>query len=177
MFDFAIHWPDIFDAALRGGILAVFGLAWIILLVNLVGLRSFSKMTSFDFVITVATGSLLASIATVSSWTAFFQAMAAAGTLFIVQLGIAKLRKSSGRFEGFTQNQPMLLMRDGEFIEDALTQTRVTKGDLIAKLREANVLNIADVRAAVLEATGDVSVLHGDELQEVLIDGVRDCRE
>ncbi len=168
--------PDIWDAVMRGAVLSLLGFGWIILLVNIVGLRSFSKMTSFDFVMTVAMGSLLATIATVSAWTGFVQAVVAATILFGTQYIVARIRKVSNSFESFIQNQPMLLMRDGEFIEDALIQTRVAKDDLIAKLRESNVLHLSQVRAAVLEATGDVSVLHGDSLDEILIEGVQDCR-
>ena len=177
MFDFAIHWPDWSQAALRGALLAGIGLVWIILLVKVVGLRSFSKMTSFDFVMTVAMGSLLATIATVTQWSGFVQAMTAATALFAVQYLLARVRKASDSFESLIQNEPVLLMRDGVFIEAALTSTRVAKSDLIAKLREANVLELSKVRAAVLETTGDVSVMHGDVLEETLISGVRDCRD
>ena len=71
------------------------------------------------------------------------------------------------------QNDPVFLMRNGEFCDAALTQTRVAKSDLIAKLREANVLDYGQVRAVVLETTGDVSVLHGDHLDETLIENVK----
>ncbi len=172
MFDLSFNWPDLADAALRGTILSVLGLAWIILLVNIVGLRSFSKMTSFDFVMTVAMGSLLATIATVSEWTGFVQAMTAAVALFIAQYIIARIRKSSDKFESFIQNQPLLLMRNGEFIDEALEKSRVAKDDLIAKMRESNVLHMSEVRAAVLEATGDVSVLHGESMDEFLLSDV-----
>ena len=47
------------------------------------------------------------------------------------------------------------------------------QGDLIAKLRESNVLDFAEVRAAVLETTGDISVLHGDACDEALLRGVQ----
>ena len=177
MFDALVSWPDLADAALRGTVLALMGLVWIIIMVNIVGLRSFSKMTSFDFVMTVAMGSLLAGIATVSQWTGFVQGVAAATALFAAQYAVAKIRKASDGFESFIQNQPVLLMHEGEFIETALVQTRVSKDDLIAKLREANVLKLSEVRAAVLEATGDVSVLHGDHLEKLLISGVHDCRD
>ena len=52
--------PAYIDQIVRAGVLGAICLAFIILAVRLVGLRSFSKMTAFDFVITLATGSLLA---------------------------------------------------------------------------------------------------------------------
>ncbi|WP_311199201.1 YetF domain-containing protein [Leisingera caerulea] len=63
-------------------------------------------------------------------------------------------------------------MRDGVILEAALTATRVAESDLIAKLREANVKDLSQVSAVVLETTGDISVLHGDHLQDRLLSGV-----
>jgi len=71
------------------------------------------------------------------------------------------------------QNSPVVLMRDGVIIHEALTYTRVAKDDLIAKLREANVLDLSQVRAVILETTGDVSVLHGDVCAEELLQGTK----
>ncbi len=65
-----------------------------------------------------------------------------------------------------------MLMENGEILEDALAECRVAKDDLFAKLREANVLRMADVRAAILETTGDVSVLHGDRISDDVLRGV-----
>ena len=160
------------DLATRGLVLSAIGLAWVTLLIRVVGLRSLSKMTNFDFVMTVALGSVLAAAVTTDKWTTFGQCLLAMLGLFAVQWLIARLRKSSDGFETIMQNRPVFLMRDGEFCEDALKETRVARSDVIAKLREANVLSLAQVRAVVLETTGDVSVLHGDSLDEVIIEHV-----
>ncbi|WP_120717286.1 DUF421 domain-containing protein [Tsuneonella amylolytica] len=164
---------ELADALVRGALLAVVALGWVVLLVRVVGLRSFSKMTNFDFVMTVAMGSLVASASQSSSWTAYAQSLAAMAGLFAIQFIAARLRINSKAMRGVLENEPLLLMRDGEFIASALEQSRVARGDLVAKLREANVLELKDVRAAVLETTGDVSVLHGDRLEPVLLEGVR----
>ncbi len=160
------------DHALRGVILVTLSLLWVILLVRMNGLRSFSKMTNFDFVATVATGSLLAGAAQATSWTGFLQSNTAILGIFAAQFLLAYARRRSDGFETLIQNTPVLLMHNGEIIEPALVRTRVTRDDLIAKLREANVLDLSKVRAAVLETTGDVSILHGDNLDEALLTGV-----
>jgi len=161
------------DIATRGILLAVAAILWVVVLVRINGLRSLSKMTNFDFVMTVALGSLVAGAAQASDWKAFAQAMVAMAGLFLVQFLAAQIRKSSDRAEDAMQNDPVFLMRNGEFCDAALKKTRVAKSDLIAKLREANVLDYGQVRAVVLETTGDVSVLHGDHLDETLIENVK----
>ncbi|MGB3167027.1 MAG: YetF domain-containing protein [Alteraurantiacibacter sp.] len=167
---------DTLDAVLRGAILAMVALTWVVVQIRILGLRSLSKMTTYDFVMTIALGSLVATAATVSDWLAFGQAMAAMVGLFVLQFVAARIRKGSDTAESVMQNEPVLLMRDGKINHQALTETRVAESDLRAKLREANVLDYSKVRAVVLETTGDVSVLHGDTLDEGLLDGV-DCHE
>lgn len=162
------------DVIARGIALSAIGIVWVVVLVRIVGLRSFSKMTNFDFVMTVATGSLLAGAAQATQWTGFAQALVAMAALFFVQFGVARLRKSSDPFEQAIQNDAVLLMKEGEFCEQAMQEERVAKSDLMAKLREANVLEMGKVKAVVLETTGDVSVLHGDTLEPKLIANVRD---
>lgn len=157
----------------RGALLAVCALLWVVLLVRIMGLRSLSKMTSVDFIMTIAMGSLVGSGSQSDKWPAFVQTLAAMAALFAVQFAIAFLRRRSEWASRVVQNQPLLLMRDGQIIESALADSRVTRSDLLAKLREANVGDPAKVRAAVLETTGDVTVLHGSDIDETILSGVR----
>ena len=161
------------DVILRAVILSSVAVCWIIFVVRIIGLRAFSKMTAFDFVITISIGSLLAGASQATTWSDFVQVSLAIVSLLGGQFVVARLRRSSEKFEDVIQNAPALLMRDGEILHAALDATRVEEDDLIAKLREANVLNLSDVRAVVLETTGDISVLHGPKLEEELLKGVR----
>jgi len=58
-------------------------------------------------------------------------------------------------------NQPLLLMDGPKVRSDNLRRANMTEADLRAKLREANVTQLEQVQAVVMESTGDVSVLHG----------------
>jgi uncharacterized membrane protein YcaP (DUF421 family) len=170
-----MFFPDdiLLDVAVRGIVLTVVALIFVVFTIRIVGLRSLSKMTNFDFVSTVATGSLLASAATVTEWPAFIQCLVAIMFLFVAQYVLAKMRKSTDNVENVLSNKPMLLMRDGVMDEAALKSARVTKSDVIAKLRESNALSLDKVRAVVLESTGDISVLHGDTFDDRLLDNVQ----
>ena len=166
---FEATWADI---VARGIILSIIGLAWVTVLIRIVGLRSLSKMTNFDFVMTIALGSILGAAVTVTEWTDFAQPMVAMAGLFVAQVVASKVRKTSDAAENVMQNNPVFLMRNGEFCEEAMKETRVSKSDVIAKLREANCLSLDKAKAVVLESTGDVSVLHGDDLDERLVENV-----
>ncbi|MCE7030240.1 DUF421 domain-containing protein [Jiella avicenniae] len=165
------------DAILGGLVLGAIALFWIILLVRMIGLRSFSKMTAFDFVVTLATGSLLATAASSSDWQGFLRALVAIGALMTVQVVLAFGRRRSEAVTSVVDNEPLLLMRDGGFIDAAMAESRVSPGDVYAKLRGAGIQSMDDVRAVVLETTGDISVLHGRTVAPELLRHVRGARE
>lgn len=147
----------------------------LVLFTRLAGLRSFSKMSSFDFAVTVAFGSLLASTVLTQD-PPLVRAIVALATLYLIQYGASILRL---RFEGIKQlidNDPILLMSGPEFLNDNMKKGRVTRADVYSKLREANVSRMDQIKAVVLETTGDISVLHGDPnapLDTDLLRGVR----
>lgn len=140
---------------------------------RITGLRSFSKMSSFDFAMTVAVGSVMASTSLTSATPVAHGVLALAG-LYGFQALVARLRERSERFGDVVDNTPTLLMAGPHILHEHLRSVRVTEADLRAKLREANVTRYDDVLAVVLETTGDISVLHGSsELQPGLLRGVR----
>lgn len=153
---------------------AALAIALIVALTRLNGLRSFSKMSSFDFAITVAMGSILASAVMAQEAPVFWTSLGALAAVFIVQRIISQVRTSSSAARKALDNAPLLLMRDGKILEGNLRKGRVSHSDLMGKLREANALRLQDVQAVILEDTGDVSVLHGDTpVDDCLLDGVR----
>jgi len=159
--------PELASAALAA--LAIYLI--VIAATRLAGLRSFATMSSFDFAMTVAIGSLIASAA--SGQVALAGSATGITVLYLAQALVAVLRRQ-GLLGGLVDNSPLLLMEDGRVLEDNLVSARMTRGDLRAKLREANVLEPEQVHAVVFETTGDVSVLHGGErLDPDLLRGVR----
>ncbi len=148
-------WRDLWQVPIS----AVAMLVVVIVVVRVVGLRSFSKMSGFDFAVTVSIGSILGSVAT--SAAPLVNGALATASLLGIQAIVSWARSRRGRVEDVLDNTPLLLMNGDGILEDNLRAARVTQGDLLAKLREANVHHLDDVHAVVLETTGDISVLHG----------------
>ncbi|HUG84225.1 MAG TPA: YetF domain-containing protein [Euzebya sp.] len=132
--------------------------ATVILGTRLYGLRTFAKMSSFDFAATIATGSILASVALTSA--PLVLGLVAVAVLLSAQQGVAILRRRQA-VHRVVDNSPLLLMDGPAMLEDNMRASDVTADDIFAKLREANVTRLDQVRYVVLETTGDVSVLHG----------------
>lgn len=143
--------------------------ASVIFFTRLSGLRSFSKMSSFDFAMTVAVGSLIAATI-VSEDPPLLQSITGLGALYILQIGIAKLRGVSPLVRKLVDNEPTLLMNGSRILDENLKATKVTQDDLRAKLREANVTDLNQIKAVVLETTGDISVLHSKDSSQKIDD-------
>jgi len=146
----------------------------VIVFTRIFGKRSLSKMSSFDFASTIAIGSILASIILSTDQSLLKGLFALAGIVTFQSLFALAIRKSNKLQSWFT-NKPQLLMLRGEIIYANLDKCNVGEDDLIAKLREANVIKFDQVLAVVLESTGDMSVLHTSddiELESRLLKGV-----
>lgn len=149
--------PSSLWQAMAGGLLAYCG---IIIAVRMAGLRSFAKMASHDFAVTVAIGSVLASAAT-SDNTPLAVPLTAIAVLFVLQIAMTSLVSRSERIANLVTNKPLLLMDGRVVLHDNLQHAKVSEDELRAKLREANVTDYDQVLAVVFETTGDISVLHG----------------
>ncbi|NJN28023.1 MAG: DUF421 domain-containing protein [Cyclobacteriaceae bacterium] len=147
----------------------------VILFTRLAGKRSFSKMSSFDFAMTVAVGSILATTI-LSKSVSLLAGIFGLAMVYILQIFAAVLRRFDV-VKKVMDNTPLLLMDGSTILEENLKNARVAKSDLRAKLREANVTNMSQIKAVVFETTGDISVLHSDdnstEIDEWLLQDVK----
>ncbi len=147
----------------------------VIIFTRLAGKRSFSKMSSFDFAMTVAIGSIIATTV-LSKSVSLTDGVVGLAMVYILQLTVAILRRSSN-VEKLVDNTPLMLMDGTKILHENLKKARVTESDLRSKLRETNVLELSQIRVVVFEATGDISVLHTKDenvkVEDWLIKGVR----
>ena len=136
----------------------------VILFTRIFGKRSFSKMSSFDFAMTVAVGSIIATTV-LSQSVSLFHGTCGLFFIYLLQLIAAYLRRWNF-FQNLIDNTPLLLMIGSSIISENLEKARVTESDLRSKLREANVTQLSQVKAVIFETTGDIVVLHSsDELE------------
>lgn len=163
---------DPFVETILGSIIAFF---LIIIFTRIIGLRSFAKFTTYDFAVTVAIGSIISSILTSS--TSVTHGFLAIGVLLILTYVFSAIQKRSKLINNMSSNKALLLMEGSKILYANLKLAQIQEDQVIAKLREANVLNFDQVIAVVLESTGDISVLHrspskDDDFEEKLLQGV-----
>jgi len=148
-------------------ILSVLGIFTIVIIITRVfGLRTFAKMSSFDFASTIAVGSVLAAIILNKDYS-----LLKGGIVLLAIIGFQTLFSYLVRkhdfFKNLFTNKPQIIMWDGKILHKKLKSCNVGEDDLIAKLREANVHDFNEVKAVILESTGDVSVIHNDKNKSI----------
>ncbi|WP_178984090.1 DUF421 domain-containing protein [Winogradskyella helgolandensis] len=148
-------------------ILSVLGIFTIIIIITRIfGLRTFAKMSSFDFASTIAVGSVLASIILNSDYSLLKGGIVLVTIIAFQTLFSFLVRKSPLLKRWFT-NKPQIIMWNGKILHNRLKACNVGESDLIAKLREANVHDFKEVKAVIFESTGDVSVIHNNSNKNV----------
>ena len=112
------------------GVLAYLAL---ILLLRVSGKRTLSKMNAFDFVITVALGSTLATVL-LSTSVALARGMLAFAILIFLQLAITWLSVRSPAVRRLVKAEPTLLVHKGQLLRGAMRSERVTEDEVLAAL-------------------------------------------
>lgn len=157
------HW--FFDGWMALGRTVIVGAAAYVALVitlRVSGKRTLSKMNAFDFVVTVALGSTLASVV-LSKNVALAQGVLGFVVLAALQYVVAWLSVRSSWVRSAVRSEPTLLVRRGELLHAALRRERVTEDEALSAMRAAGVARLTDVGALVLETDGSFSVLRGDD--------------
>lgn len=77
--------------------------------------------------------------------------------LVTIAVGIISLKSNS--FRDFVEGKGTIFIKDGKILEDNLKKEKYSTDELTTLLRKKDVFNLADVEFAVLEPTGDLSVL------------------
>ncbi|CAN5842489.1 DUF421 domain-containing protein [soil metagenome] len=146
------------EALLRTLVVGVLAYVILVLLLRVSGKRTLSKWNAFDFVVTVAFGSIL-STALLSPDTTVAQGALAITILVVLQFAITWLSVRFGLVQRWIKSQPALLLLRGELQQDTLKRERVTEGEVRAALRARGVGALEEVEAVVLETDGSFSVI------------------
>jgi uncharacterized membrane protein YcaP (DUF421 family) len=130
----------------------------VIAIVRMTGKRSLSKLNAFDFIVTVALGSTLASVITTESL-ALFEGVTALALLVGLQFLVTTLSVRWPAFDRVVKAEPALLLRHGRPLAAAMRRERITREELEAAVRQAGGRSLSDAEAVVLETDGTLTGL------------------
>lgn len=120
--------------------------------IRLSGKRVLSKLNAFDMVVTVALGSLLATILT-SSDLALVTGLVGIALLLALQVLVSLLTSKLVRGRTIVRASP------GALLEDAIASSRLTHDEVFQAMRSSGFGGLDQVAAVCLESDGTLSVV------------------
>ena len=126
------------------------------------GKRTLSKMNAFDFVVTVALGSTLASIL-LSKEVTLLQGGAAFALLIALQFAVTWTSVRVAWVRRFVTGEPSLLLFRGQLQPGVMRRTRVTEDEVRTAVRRAGLRSFDEAEAVVLETDASFSVIARNE--------------
>ncbi len=134
-----------------------------IYLALLVGLRLFGKreigqFTLFDLVVVLLVANAVQPAMTGPD-SSLIGGLLIIGTLLVVNWGVGTLRLRSPFFRRILQPHPTVVAQDGRWLQEALRREGVDEDEAKMALREHGIEDIRDVKLAVLELDGTISVV------------------
>lgn len=158
-------WFDNWSELFRIAVITVTMYATLVVMLRVVGKRSLAKLNMFDFVITIAIGSTLASII-ISKDVSYAEGALAFAMLAGLQWLVAWLSLNSAVFYGIMRSDARLLLKNGRFLEEDMRAERVTRDDILAAIRKKGGGRVEEIAAVVIETDGTLSVIEGDRAED-----------
>ena len=145
---------QVLDIAFRSGMI------YIIILVGLrlLGKNHLSSMSIPDLVLLLLLSNAVQN-AMLGSDSSLLGGIIAAGTLLILYYIFSTLMYRSKSADLLLQGAPAMLVHDGVLLQENLRHEKISLEELDRSLREHGIDNIADVKVAILESDGTLSVI------------------
>ncbi len=140
------------DLALRAAVIYV--LIWIV--TRVVGRRELSTMQPFDLILLVVIGDMVQQGVTQSD-NSVTGALIVIFTFALLTVFFSYVSFKFPVLRPAMEGEPIVLVQDGEFIDRNLRRERITRDEVAAEARLNSVGDLAEVRFAVLETSGEIS--------------------
>ncbi|HCG4536086.1 DUF421 domain-containing protein (plasmid) [Ureibacillus chungkukjangi] len=152
--------PEWLDIAVRSVLFVVV----LFFMTKLVGKKQIAQLSFFEYVTGITIGSIAAeSIMGLDG--KIINGLIAIIIVAAIPLIVGLISLKSKKFRDFTEGKGTIFIKDGKVMEDNLKKERITADELLQLLRRKDVFQVSDVEFAVLEPTGDLSVMLKKENQ------------
>ena len=129
----------------------------LILVIRLLGKRQIGQMEASEFVVTMLVANL-AAIPLEEPKVPLLTGLVPIFTVLGIEILLSHLSLKSVFFRRVLCGKPVILIENGNILQENLRKTRVTLDELTGHLREKDVMDLASVQYAILETNGNLSV-------------------
>ena len=130
----------------------------VLVIMRLMGKREIGQMQPFDLVIAIMIADL-ASIPIADTGIPIYNGIVPILGLLLLQLLISTINLKSIKMRAIICGQPAILIYRGKIQEKTLKKEKFTINELQERLRQNNVFSIGDVEYAILETSGQVTII------------------
>ncbi len=130
----------------------------VLVVMRLMGKREVGQLSTFDLVVAI----MIAEIAVFpleDLSIPIYIGLIPVATLLGAEIFFSYLCLYSRFFRELIEGRPSLIIADGKIMEKEMRRQRYNINDLLGQLREKNVFDISDVQYAILETSGELSVI------------------
>jgi uncharacterized membrane protein YcaP (DUF421 family) len=130
----------------------------LLVLFRIVGRRTLTQITTFDVILLLIISEATQQ-AMVGDDNTLVNAMVVIATLASLDMGLAHVKYRYARLEPVLDGLPIVLVSEGRPIAFHLEREKLDLDDVLESAREQGVGRVEDIRLAVLERSGRISVL------------------
>jgi uncharacterized membrane protein YcaP (DUF421 family) len=135
---------------------------FIYLVTRLAGKRELSSMEPFDLILLVVMGDLVQQAITQSDYSVT-GALIVISTVTLLTVFISWVNWRFRRMRSVLEGQPVVLVENGRMIEGNMKRERITPEDIESEGRQQQITDISDIRWALLETNGRISIIPASE--------------
>ena len=150
MWHMSVPW---WEFVIRAGIVYFFVLA----VLHFTGKRQIGQLAPFDLVLLLILANAVQNAMNAGD-NSLVGGLISAASIVSLNYFVGLLAFKSKTVELIIEGRPQILIHNGELFEDVLKREKLSRHELMAALRGAACDNIEDVRIAVLENNGRISV-------------------
>ncbi len=137
---------------------AAFGYLFLVLMVRIVGRRPGKQLTPFEFVLIFYLGGLTLT-GMVGNEVSLTNAVCQILTVGMCHYVLAWLRYRSSRIAQLLDGVPLFLLEQNKWRSDTLSHMRIQDDDVMDMARDQGLRDLSEVKTAVLETYGEISVI------------------
>lgn len=156
-------WFDSWSDLGRVLLIGMAAYAVLILVIRVSGKRTLSQLNAFDFIVTVALGSVLATIL-LSSDVSWSEGALALILLAGLQFILAWISARAPRFRTLITARPAVVFWHGEMQQEQLRRNRLSASEVHQAIRSTGSGDLSSIAAVVLETNGTLSVISAQSL-------------
>ncbi|MHA7262317.1 DUF421 domain-containing protein [Arthrobacter sp. TMN-37] len=151
-------WFDSWTQILRVLLIGSVSYAALVLVLRASGKRTLGQLNAFDFIVTVAFGSTLATIL-LSSDVAFLEGVTALALLAALQPVVVWVSARWPGARSVVTARPVALVASGKLQHAELRRNRLTESEVLQAVRSNGFCDLSKIAAVVLETNGTISVI------------------